>query len=82
MLLIPLSKKCSRGDQIENAKYFQEKGFSIYLEEENANFNNVEEKLLYISKNKEKFIKNMQKNEKFDTNALIFDLITKYEIKN
>lgn len=34
-ILLPLSKKASRGDQIENAKYFADKGLSrvIYLEE-------------------------------------------------
>jgi UDP-N-acetylglucosamine--N-acetylmuramyl-(pentapeptide) pyrophosphoryl-undecaprenol N-acetylglucosamine transferase len=34
-LLIPLSKKASRGDQIQNAKYYQDKGLSYVLEEEN-----------------------------------------------
>lgn len=34
-ILLPLSKKASRGDQIDNAKYFAQKGLSkvIYLEE-------------------------------------------------
>lgn len=30
-ILLPLSKKASRGDQVENAKYFAEQGFSIVL---------------------------------------------------
>ena len=33
-LLIPLSSKASRGDQIENALYFQEQGFSKVIMEE------------------------------------------------
>lgn len=36
-ILIPLSKKYSRGDQIQNAKYFNEKGVSIVIEEEELN---------------------------------------------
>ncbi|WP_026905608.1 undecaprenyldiphospho-muramoylpentapeptide beta-N-acetylglucosaminyltransferase [Paucisalibacillus globulus] len=35
MLLIPLSKEASRGDQIINAKSFQEKTYARVLEEEN-----------------------------------------------
>lgn len=34
-IIIPLSKKASRGDQIENAQYFASLGVSTYLEEEN-----------------------------------------------
>ncbi|MED3624701.1 undecaprenyldiphospho-muramoylpentapeptide beta-N-acetylglucosaminyltransferase [Neobacillus thermocopriae] len=35
MLIIPLGLKQSRGDQILNARAFEEKGFSLTLEEEN-----------------------------------------------
>lgn len=34
-IFIPLSRKYSRGDQIQNAHYFKEKGISSVLEEEN-----------------------------------------------
>lgn len=37
MLLIPLSKKASRGDQIENANYFNKLGIADVLLEENLN---------------------------------------------
>lgn len=37
MLLIPLSKQKSRGDQILNAELFRKNGFAIVLEEEEAN---------------------------------------------
>lgn len=33
-ILIPLSKKASRGDQIENAAYFEKKGLSVVVNEE------------------------------------------------
>jgi len=33
-IIIPLSKKASRGDQIDNAKYFNELGVSQFIEEE------------------------------------------------
>ena len=34
-IVIPLSKKASRGDQIDNAKYFASLGVSTFIEEEN-----------------------------------------------
>ncbi|MFC4354671.1 undecaprenyldiphospho-muramoylpentapeptide beta-N-acetylglucosaminyltransferase [Chryseomicrobium palamuruense] len=34
MYLIPLSKKVSRGDQVENAHYFASKGFAVTTEED------------------------------------------------
>ena len=37
MLLIPLPLSQSRGDQIENAKYFQSKGYCIILNDEDIN---------------------------------------------
>ena len=79
MLLIPLSKKCSRGDQIENAKLFEELGYAKMLEEENANYIKVKENLQNLLKNKEKIIKNMKKTAKNNANDIIFDLILKYE---
>ncbi len=39
MLLIPLSKKASRGDQILNAQNFERNGYAICLMEENLNTN-------------------------------------------
>lgn len=34
-ILVPLSRKVSRGDQIQNAKYFEEQGISTVIQEEN-----------------------------------------------
>lgn len=82
MLLIPLSKKCSRGDQIENAKYFQKLGYAEMLEEENVSYLLVKQKLMEILKNKQKYLKNMKKSGKISANSLIFELIEKYERKN
>lgn len=79
MLLIPLSKKCSRGDQIENAKLFHELGFAEMLEEENYNYKILEDKLIKLTKNKEKIEKNMQKTSKNHAVDEICMLIKKYK---
>ncbi len=33
-ILVPLSRKASRGDQIQNAQYFEEQGISVVIQEE------------------------------------------------
>lgn len=77
MLLIPLSKDCSRGDQIENAKLFEELGYSLTLQEEECDFVKLMNKLEDLSKNKQKFIKNMKKTAKNDAVFKICHLINK-----
>ena len=37
-IIVPLGKEASRGDQLENAAYFEEKGYAQQLSEENLNF--------------------------------------------
>ena len=79
MLLIPLSKKCSRGDQLENAALFEKLGYAVTITEENAKFNIILENLLKLSKNHEKIAKNMKKTAKNNANSIILEIIKKYE---
>jgi len=75
MLLIPLSKKCSRGDQIENAKLFEKKGYAQIIEEENFNFDILNKKINYIFQNKQKIIEKMQKTAKNQAKNIILKII-------
>ena len=61
-LLIPLSTKASRGDQILNANSFMKKGYSLVLLEEDQDKNNnlFFNKLNELTNNKDKFIKTMK----------------------
>lgn len=61
-LLIPLSKKISRGDQILNANSFKKEGYSIVLDEDEMIDDNKKLilKLSELKKNKDKLIKNME----------------------
>lgn len=77
MLLIPLSKKCSRGDQIENAKLFTELGYSQMLEEEDYTYDKLSKKLEILIKNKENIKNNMKKTAKNNAVENIFNLIEK-----
>ena len=62
-LLIPLSKKSSRGDQILNAKSFEKKGYSLVLEEEELDDKSFIEKLGDLYEDRNKYIAAMGKSE-------------------
>lgn len=81
MLLIPLSKKCSRGDQIENAKLFAKLGYCDMLLEEDYDDNLFKIKLSNLYKDKEYYVKNMNNCKIENASKNIVELIKKVEIK-
>lgn len=80
-ILIPLSAKASRGDQILNAKSFKKSGYSVVIEEENLNPLSLQEKIDELSANKETYIKNMSKSKERDSLSNIIKLIEDCRIK-
>lgn len=60
MLLIPLSKRASRGDQILNASSFSKCGYADYVEEENLTVKLFLDKVISLYNNKEQYIKRQQ----------------------
>lgn len=62
-LLIPLSKKVSRGDQILNSKSFEKEGYSLMLEEEEIKNDILYEKILELKERKTELINNMEKSQ-------------------
>lgn len=71
-LLIPLSKKASRGDQILNANSFKKEGFALVIEEEEVTKESFISKIDELIKNKRKLISNMEKAmNKVGTEAVI-----------
>lgn len=77
-LLIPLSKKSSRGDQILNANYFQKLGLSKVLYEENLNGQSLLKNIMELIDEKDKYIKNMSQKNFASGNEKIISLIKKY----
>lgn len=75
MLLIPLSKAQSRGDQIENANYFEEKGFAIVLPQEKLCKEILINKIKALDKLSNALISDMLKYKIKDSNKIIVDLI-------
>lgn len=71
-LLIPLSKKASRGDQILNAKSFEKEGYSLVIEEEDLNDESFKNKIKELKNEKEMLITNMEKsNMKSGTDNIV-----------
>ncbi|WP_238918476.1 undecaprenyldiphospho-muramoylpentapeptide beta-N-acetylglucosaminyltransferase [Clostridium sp. YIM B02555] len=62
-LLIPLSKKASRGDQILNSKSFKKEGYSLMIEEEEINEKVLYHKIIELKKRKRELIGNMEKSQ-------------------
>lgn len=59
-LLIPLSKEVSRGDQILNARSFEEQGFSMVLQEENLIAPILIDKIRDLYENRNDYIQAMR----------------------
>jgi len=74
-LLIPLSLKASRGDQILNAKSFEKQGFSMVLEEERLTKESLLEAIESLHSNQSHYIKNMRESNQQDSINIILDLI-------
>lgn len=76
-LLIPLSKKASRGDQILNAKSFEKQKFSKVIEEEEINKTLFMDTIMELYNNKDQYINYIEKSELKDGKKIILDLINK-----
>lgn len=76
-LLIPLSKKSSRGDQILNAKSFEKNGYSMVLLEEELNDETLLNNINKLYENKDRYIENMSKSGLINSTDKIVDIIVK-----
>lgn len=74
-LLIPLSRKASRGDQILNAESFKAQGFSYVLQEEDVNVNSLLKNIIELYENRKRVIKNMEASSLGDSSKAIAKII-------
>ena len=74
-ILIPLSAKACRGDQILNARSFEAQGFSIVLEEESVTNLTLLNAIQTLMDNKETYIQAMKNSNQQDSIATITGLI-------
>ncbi|WP_108670292.1 undecaprenyldiphospho-muramoylpentapeptide beta-N-acetylglucosaminyltransferase [Peribacillus acanthi] len=78
MLIIPLSKQQSRGDQILNAKSFEEKGYALTLEEESLTSVSLIPHLEKLQQKSEEYKQNMIRSNKGDALKTLLDEIEKF----
>ncbi|MCR5594575.1 MAG: undecaprenyldiphospho-muramoylpentapeptide beta-N-acetylglucosaminyltransferase [Lachnospiraceae bacterium] len=74
-LLIPLPSASSRGDQIMNAKSYEDQGFSMVLSEEDMTSKLLIEKIHELYDNRDKYIQAMSDSKQRDAISAIMDLI-------
>ena len=76
MILIPLPKKSSRGDQIDNAKVFAKQGFAEVILEEDLTKERLLNSIDTIFDNREQYLNNMKDYNSDRSLSRLFDLIT------
>ena len=76
-LLIPLSKKSSRGDQILNAESFEKAGFSKVLYEDDLTAETLFNSIHKLNMEKDKYINKMEENRDKESIDEIINLIEK-----
>lgn len=79
-ILIPLSQKASRGDQILNAESFEHQGYSYILKEEDLTVSSLLTAIESVTKNKHKYIEAMNKSQLNNAIDTIMKLIKKTQL--
>lgn len=74
-LLIPLSAKASRGDQILNARSFEKQGYSMVMEEEEVTEETLLQAILTLYEDRRKYTEAMKNANEIDSITKITELI-------
>ncbi|WP_026526224.1 undecaprenyldiphospho-muramoylpentapeptide beta-N-acetylglucosaminyltransferase [Butyrivibrio sp. VCD2006] len=74
-VLIPLSAKSSRGDQIINAKSFEKQGFSIVIDNEELDEDILVESIFDVYEHRDKYIAKMQESKQSGATETILKII-------
>lgn len=74
-ILIPLSARASRGDQILNAASFERQGFSKVIQEEDLNGDTLFCAVMDVYENRKTYIRTMEQSKLNDSITTIADLI-------
>lgn len=66
-LIVPLGKQASRGDQLENARYFEEKGYALQLDEETFTLENALKTVQEMFALEDKYVTNMANSKEIQS---------------
>lgn len=81
MLLVPLPKGNSRGDQVDNAKYFNAQGLANFVTEEQLEHEPITKHILQTLHDKNELVSNIKKHNIVPGNAKILEIIKETAIK-
>lgn len=77
-LLIPLSAKASRGDQILNANSFKTQGYSVVIDEDDLTDDMLFNTINDLYENRQKYIDKMSESKQSNAIPVIMELIKEY----
>jgi UDP-N-acetylglucosamine--N-acetylmuramyl-(pentapeptide) pyrophosphoryl-undecaprenol N-acetylglucosamine transferase len=81
MLLIPLSKKASRGDQLLNASSFKKQGYADVLEEEDLTSATLIQHLQDLKEHRNEILRNMSHYESQEAKQRVIEIIKEHAKK-
>ena len=74
-LIIPLGKEASRGDQLENAAYFERKGYARQLQETELSWETLNHELEQLVEHAETYKEAMAKSEEITSPDDFYNLL-------
>lgn len=78
-LLIPLSAKASRGDQLLNSRSFERLGYSMVLEEEELTDEILYNCIINLYQNRQTYTKTMEDSQQINSIEKVIQLIQEYQ---
>lgn len=74
-IIVPLGKEASRGDQLENAQYFEKHHYARQISEESLNLEKLIEEINALLKNQESYKKAMKQSHEITSPERFYDLL-------
>ena len=74
-LIVPLGKEASRGDQLENAAYFEKKGYARQLSEDQLTFTHLQEELTQLFEQENSYHTQMKNSTEIKSQEEFYDLL-------
>lgn len=75
-LIVPLGKEASRGDQIENAAYFEKKGYAATLAEPELTLDSLEKTVYQLLHNRDYYQTSMQNSNEIKSLQEFYNILT------
>lgn len=75
-LIIPLGKEASRGDQLENAAYFEKRGYALQLSEEDLSLVTLNQRLQELLTHAPQFEAAMQNSQELTSQQAFYQKLT------